>query len=613
MDHGFRTLNDIINLAFPFRTITVTNNDPKFVTPHIKSMLRQKNALMRRGKVDKANAIATRIGLAIERSNSLLLRDGDRRDSKKLWERVRLVTGQTKQPSRQSGLDAETLNMHYAAISTDDAYVKPCPRETCSLPPQSETWPSEYAVFRYLDALVRTSAGPDGLSYWALKLGAPYISAPISHLYQISIRRSLIPEQWRKAKIIPVAKVTQPTTCSDFRPISLTSILSRTLEKLIVRRFLYPAIARSHQTSTQTFQDQYAYRPTGSTTSAIIAINQALSENLQREPYVHIIAYDFSKAFDTVRLNTLLAKVADLDMPDHIFNWVLDFFSSRQHSTYFQGALSAYLEINASIVQGTGTGPVAYTINAKDLMPLTRGNQLVKYADDTYLIVPASNSSSIPAERENISVWALQCNLKINTSKTYEMIVKRKGKLHGLISPPLIPDIKRVNCLKILGVTFSDTLSVGSHVSGLVSKCNQNLYALKILRAHGLHGLALHDVCRTMLMNRLAYASPAWAGFATKEELHWLQSVLKKARRWGLDGGYALPTLQEIHSTADDKLFRSILRNPDHVLHHLLPPITSHLHNLRPRRHNRQLEVVNTVMARNFMTRMLHHNVTTSN
>src|SRR6266536_6534120 len=116
-----------------------------------------------------------------------------------------------------------------------------------------------------------------------------------------------------------------------------------------------------------------------------------------------------------------------------------------------------------------------------------------------------------------------------------------------------------------------------------------------------------------MLMNRLAYAFPAWACFATKDKLHWLQSVLKKARRWGLDGGYALPTLQEIHSRADDKIFRSILRNPDHVLHHLLSPIISHLHKLRPRRHNRQLEVVTTVMARNFMTRMLHHNLTTSN
>ncbi len=70
-------------------------------------------------------------------------------------------------------------------------------------------------------------------------------------------------------------------------------------------------------------------------------------------------------------------------------------------------------------------------------------------------------------------------------------------------------------------------------------------------------------------MNRLAYAFPAWACFATKDKLHWLQSVLKKARRWGLDGGYALPTLQEIHSAANDKLFRSIIRNPDHVLHNL--------------------------------------------
>jgi len=46
---------------------------------------------------------------------------------------------------------------------------------------------------------------------------------------------------------------------------------------------------------------------------------------------------------------------------------------------------------NASIVQGSAVGPVSHVVIAGDLTPLTPGNVFCKYADDTYLVIPASN------------------------------------------------------------------------------------------------------------------------------------------------------------------------------------------------------------------------------
>ena len=117
-------------------------------------------------------------------------------------------------------------------------------------------------------------------------------------------------------------------------------------------------------------------------------------------------------------------------------------------------------------------------------------------------------------ELDHISAWAAGCNLRLNLAKTREMVVFRRG-VRAVPMPPPILGVLRVTSMNILGVTFSDSLSVSSHIDTIVSKCSQNMYALKILRAHGLSGPSLHMVCRSMLDNRISYAAPSWSGFAS--------------------------------------------------------------------------------------------------
>ena len=65
------------------------------------------------------------------------------------------------------------------------------------------------------------------------------------------------------------------------------------MERVVVRQFIYPALLRPP--ISLTFGDQYAFRPTGSTTSAIIDFLHTVTHLLDN-PYVCVIALDFSKA-----------------------------------------------------------------------------------------------------------------------------------------------------------------------------------------------------------------------------------------------------------------------------------------------------------------------------
>ena len=69
----------------------------------------------------------------------------------------------------------------------------------------------------------------------------------------------------------------------------------------------------------------------------------------------------------------------------------MDFFEGLSHCTKFQQHTSPTADITASIVQGSAVGPAAYVVNASDLSAATSGNDLVKFANDIYIVVPASN------------------------------------------------------------------------------------------------------------------------------------------------------------------------------------------------------------------------------
>ena len=250
--------------------------------------------------------------------------------------------------------------------------------------------------------------------------------------------------------------------------------------------------------------NQFAYRPSSSTTAALCAILSHISDLLVDHPHVFFITFDYSKAFDTLRHTSVASKLSLLDIPYCIYNWILDYLSNRTHRTSFLGKLSEPATITASIVQGSVLGPTLFNLNSGDLSPISAHNCYFKYADDAYLIVPASNVSSIPDELAHHSSWAAQCNLKLNQAKTAEIVFTRKGQ-----KPPILnPGVTRSDSIKILGVTFDSRLNFSEHLDSVVTKCSQSLFALRLMRQHGMPQHTLETVFKATTTSKLLYASP---------------------------------------------------------------------------------------------------------
>ena len=258
--------------------------------------------------------------------------------------------------------------------------------------------------------------------------------------------------------------------------------------------------------------------------------------------------------------------------------------------------------ISSSIVQGSALGPASYTVTAADLRTVTPGNFLAKFADDTYLIVPANFSHTVSAELDNIEVWSANNNLKLNKSKSHEIIFQQHNSRKAPIAlPPPINGIQRVDEIKCLGVTLSFKLSFSQHINETLTTCSQSLYALRNLKAHGLCNDLPNVIFKATTLSKLLYASPVWWGFVTAAEKQRLEAFLKKARRCHFYSENE-PSFSTLCEQADEKLFAAIINNPHHVLYPLLPPKQAHSYNLRPRPHpiDRDPAKINRPRSENF-------------
>jgi hypothetical protein len=192
----------------------------------------------------------------------------------------------------------------------------------------------------------------------------------------------------------------------------------------------------------------------------------------------------------------------------------------------------------ASVIQGSSLGPASYIVTASDLRPLSADNDIIKFADDTYLIVPAASSNTSEDELAHVKSWAAENNLRLNCSKSQEIIFQARGACGAAVQlPPACPGITRVHSLMALGVVINDRLTATDHVSGVLASCSSSLYALHVLRHHGVSASSLQDVFRATVLAKLLYSSPAWSGHCSAADRARLDALLRRSKR----NGYCAP------------------------------------------------------------------------
>jgi len=124
----------------------------------------------------------------------------------------------------------------------------------------------------------------------------------------------------------------------------------------------------------------------------------------------------------------------------------------------------------------------------------------------------------------------------------------------------------------VLGVILNNRLTATDHIDQLLSSCSSLLYALRVLRSHGVPSTSLQDVFRASVVAKIIYCAPAsaWAGICSAADRLRLDRFLNRCKRTGFCAT-DLPSVTELYNDADDALFETIMSNSAHTLQPYLP------------------------------------------
>ena len=144
-----------------------------------------------------------------------------------------------------------------------------------------------------------------------------------------------VPHNWLKAIIVPVFKKGVAGQLSDYRPISLTCVPNKILERVLVR-----AIHAHLCNNNILHSSQHGFCKGRSTTTNLLeSFNDWTMTILSKEQHV-VVYVDFSKAFDVVSHPKLFARLYSYGIRATLLNWLIKFFTERMHCTKVGTAVS---------------------------------------------------------------------------------------------------------------------------------------------------------------------------------------------------------------------------------------------------------------------------------
>ena len=318
------------------------------------------------------------------------------------------------------------------------------------------------------DAYTISVTHPDNIPAWVLKDHAIILAAPLTAIFNSSLREGVIPNEWKMANVIQLP-TTKPIISieTDIRPISLTPIVAKVFE-YIVLGWVDDIVGERI--------DDNPFGGVGgtSTTDALVEMTHKWYEATDvLNNYERVVLLDFSKAFDLINHHILVDKLITNGVPAHIVRWLAAFLLDRQQQVKIGNIYSRTGSPNGGVPQGTLSGPKCILLYINDLETHV---PLFKYVDDSTLfeICNTNEISEIQESIDKAADWTSMNCMKINSKKSKEMIVSFTQDVNFKKCVPNIiiegNPVEVVKHAKLLGVILSDDLTWNMHVDSIVKK-----------------------------------------------------------------------------------------------------------------------------------------------
>ena len=360
--------------------------------------------------------------------------------------------------------------------------------------------------------------GPDGLKPIAIKNFSDTMKSGLNNLYAAIVTLGYTPIKWREAKVIMIPKgksdLTDPRA---FRPISLTSFLLKTLERMVLWKMEEDGFA--------THKKQFGFKAGASTDDAISKTVDIIEAGLHRRQYVGVVFMDIKAAFDTITPTAIDTAFRRKQVCPEIRNWYRNYITSRTATLDIDGVKRSYA-LTLGTPQGGVLSPTGWNAPMDDAVRIINEGSIsgCGFADDSNVIATAPIKAEVEEKLQlainKVKRWADQAGLTISASKTIAMLFTRKRGDRTLNLKLGDMSIKQCSETVYLGITIDENLSWGPHIKRKTAATKRLLHATKtIAKSWGPAPALTRWMWTNVMRPSLTYGAMTWAK-ATERKSH---------------------------------------------------------------------------------------------
>ena len=368
------------------------------------------------------------------------------------------------------------------------------------------------------------SSGPDDIHPALLKELRSDICVFLTLFFRKSMDESALPEIWKRGNIAPIFKKGNRHEPENYRPISLTCVACKVMEKF-VRDAVRDHLLRNNLIS----QHQHGFLPGKSTSSQLMECLEDWSKMMEEGSSVDILYLDFKKAFDAVPHKRLLEKIQAYGIRGKVLMWIESFLTERKQRVVINGESSPWLEVTSGIPQGSVLGPLCFLIYINDLAEEVKSS-IKLYADDAKLYGRADTEEQredIQKDIEAIENWTRKWQLPLNINKCRALHlgprnVKCNYTLNGMM-------VQKTEAEKDLGIIIDNEMKFHIQNASTVKKANRVLGLIK----RGFDFLDEGNVTllyKIMVRPIVEYCNTAW-GPSYKVDQKKVEQIQRRATR----------------------------------------------------------------------------------
>lgn len=347
------------------------------------------------------------------------------------------------------------------------------------------------------------------------------IAKPLTLLFNRLMEKNIVPTDWKEANITPIFKKGEKSNVENYRPVSLTVLFGKVMEKIIKEH-----IEKFILTAKLIKVSQHGFMKGRSCMSNLLLFQNSVINMIDEGSSVDIIYLDLQKAFDKVPHSILLQKIRGMGIEGKVSDWIENWLSHRKQRVVIGESFSDWADVYSGVPQGSILGPLLFTIFINDI-DANLMNGLLKFADDSKLwgrVDTEEEIQKIQSDLDSLTVWAESNLMPFNVSKCKIMHV---GKKNSRVEYKLMGStISKTTEEKDLGVFFTDNFKPSLNCNKACKSANKMTGLIRrTITNKNIEGMMI--LYKTLVRPIIDYCIPVWRPF-TKQDTEQIEKVQRR-------------------------------------------------------------------------------------